>query len=120
ACRPRRTEPPRLGRDQLMNFARRTAVCPLPGRRLGMTSRQSSYGVLISVRPSTAITVFRLGTTSPPYHARTNENELVRAVTTSVTTANRPGPDGGGGARFDVASTRPKCHSNPETLAMVE
>src|SRR5262249_7861968 len=85
----------------------------------GITSKQSSYGVLISVEPSIAITVFRAGTTSPPYHARTNENELLRAVTTSVTSANRPGRLGCGGGTFDSESTRPRCDNSPDTLAIV-
>ena len=50
-----------------------------------MTRRQSSYGVFMSAAPSTAITVSRFATISPPCHARTKANELVRAVTTSVT-----------------------------------
>jgi hypothetical protein len=48
------------------NRASRTAVCPRLGRRLGMTSRQSSYGVRISVSPSSAISVLRRGMMSPP------------------------------------------------------
>src|ERR1019366_2226137 len=98
---------------------RRTAVWPRPGRKLGITRRQSSYGVLISVEPSTAMTVLRAGTTSPPYHARTNANVLVRAVTTSVTSANRPSTLGGRGGKFVASSTSPRCHNRPDTLAVV-
>ncbi len=48
------------------NRASRTAVWPRLGRRLGMTSRQSSCGVRISVSPSSAISVLRRGMISPP------------------------------------------------------
>lgn len=48
------------------NLASRTAVCPLLGRKLGITSRQSSYGVRISASPSWAISVLRARMTSPP------------------------------------------------------
>src|SRR5262245_48065292 len=51
--------------------ASRTAVWPRLGRRLGITSRQSSCGVRISVSPSSAINVFRLGITSPPRYVCT-------------------------------------------------
>ena len=59
------------GKDQsrppYSNRPNRTAVCPRLGRRLGITSRQSSCGVLISVSPSMAISVSRRAMTSPPW-----------------------------------------------------
>lgn len=48
------------------NLPSRTAVCPLLGRKLGITSKQLSYGVRISASPSRAISVLRSGMTSPP------------------------------------------------------
>ena len=48
------------------SLASRTAVWPRLGRRLGITSRQLSWGVRISVLPSMAIKVFRCAMISPP------------------------------------------------------
>jgi molybdopterin-biosynthesis enzyme MoeA-like protein len=53
-------------RQPSTNRASRTAVWPGRVRRLGITRRQSSCGVRISASPSSAIRVFRSGTTSPP------------------------------------------------------
>jgi hypothetical protein len=58
-------------------------------RRLGITSRQSSCGVRISLSPSSAISVFRRATTSPPRNGRTKAKPGVRAVTVRVTSASR-------------------------------
>src|ERR1700722_19559195 len=58
------------------NRASRTAVWPRLGRRLGMTSRQSSYGVWISVSPSSAISVLRRGMMSPPRYGWTKAKLL--------------------------------------------
>ena len=68
ASRRRRAEPPL--KLLATNRASRTAVWPGMLRRLGITSRQSSCGVRISVSPSSAISVFRCGTTSPPRKGR--------------------------------------------------
>jgi branched-chain amino acid transport system ATP-binding protein len=67
--------------------ARRTAVCPRLGRSAGITSRQSSYGVRISVSPSSAISVLRRRITSPPRYGWVKLKPAVLAVIAVVTWA---------------------------------